>query len=68
MSGLSVESMAKMMTSELMDGCLDDPTVKAGFIGEIGCCFPINGENCGQPLSPHPPPPPGMKTRVPNEL
>ena len=43
MAGLSSESMAKMMTSELLDGCLDDPTVKAGFIGEIGCSYPLNG-------------------------
>ena len=41
--GLSVEDMSKMMTSELLDGCVDDLSVKAGFIGEIGCCYPMNG-------------------------
>jgi hypothetical protein len=41
--GLSVEDMSDMMTSELLNGCVDDPSVKAGFIGEIGCCYPMNG-------------------------
>jgi hypothetical protein len=45
--GLSVEDMSKMMTSELLDGCVDDPSVKAGFIGEIGCCYPMNGKFYG---------------------
>ena len=44
MLNLSTEEMAKMMTAELLDGCLDDPTVKAGFVGEIGCSYPICGE------------------------
>ena len=41
--GLSVESMAQTMTSELLEGCVDDKSVKAGFVGEIGCCYPMNG-------------------------
>jgi len=41
--GLSVELMAQAMTSELLDGCQDDKSVKAGFVGEIGCCYPMNG-------------------------
>ena len=32
----TVESMANFCTGEILNGCEDDPTVKAGVIGEVG--------------------------------
>ena len=29
------------MVMELTDGCLDEPSIKCGFIGEIGCSYPL---------------------------
>ncbi|XP_050733673.1 phosphotriesterase-related protein-like isoform X1 [Eriocheir sinensis] len=40
--GLSVEDMANTITHELTTGCKDAPHIKCGFIGEIGCSFPLN--------------------------
>jgi len=34
--GATVESIANFCTGELLDGCMGDPTVKAGLIGEVG--------------------------------
>lgn len=41
---LSVEDMANTIAHELTTGCKDAPHIKCGFIGEIGCSFPLNGE------------------------
>ena len=29
------------MVNELTDGCFDEPTIRCGFIGEIGCSYPL---------------------------
>ncbi len=42
---LTSEAMAAMMTTELTVGCLDDASVKAGIVGEIGCTYPLHGES-----------------------
>ena len=35
--------MVKHMTDEINFGSFDCPEVKCGFIGEIGCCYPLYG-------------------------
>ena len=37
------EELAKFMTTELTEGCFDDPTVLCGLIGEVGCTWPLHG-------------------------
>ena len=32
------------MTDEINFGSFDCPDVKCGFIGEIGCCYPLYGK------------------------
>lgn len=39
---LTVEECADHMRTELTRGCRDEPTVKAGIIGEIGCSYPLH--------------------------
>lgn len=39
--GTSVEQMAEFMKRELTVGCDDNPDVKCGIIGEIGCSWPL---------------------------
>ena len=39
----TTEDMAKHMISELTIGCVDDASVKCGFIGEIGISNPLTG-------------------------
>ena len=41
---LTSEKMADVMTKELREGCIDDPSIKCGFIGEVGCSFPLHGD------------------------
>ena len=36
--------MVKHMTDEINFGSFDYPDVKCGFIGEIGCCYPLYGK------------------------
>ncbi|XP_046659812.1 phosphotriesterase-related protein [Homalodisca vitripennis] len=38
---LSVEAMCKVMTQELTEGCVEHPSVRCGFIGEVGSTWPI---------------------------
>lgn len=40
---LGVEAMAKVMTQELTQGCLESSSVRCGFIGEVGSSWPITG-------------------------
>ena len=39
----TVESIANLCTTEILDGCMGDPTVKAGLIGEVGVSDDISG-------------------------
>ena len=48
--GATVESIANFCTGELLDGCMGDPTVKAGLIGEVGVSDEIKGRIRGQKL------------------
>jgi len=41
---LSVEQLADVMRSEIVDGCVDAPDIRCGIIGEIGCSWPLHGE------------------------
>ena len=41
----SVEKLTEHIVSELNNGAFDCPEVKCGFIGEIGCCDPLDGKN-----------------------
>ena len=36
-----MEDMTKYMVKELTEGCNDDPTIQCGFIGEVGCSYPL---------------------------
>lgn len=38
---MSEEKMYDLMITELTKGCIDYPTIKAGFIGEVGSSWPI---------------------------
>lgn len=42
--GISVEQMVDVMSRELTIGCEDAPDVKCGFIGEVGCSWPLYGK------------------------
>jgi len=42
LNSLTVETMTQHIVSELNDGAFDCPDVKCGFIGEVGCCHPLN--------------------------
>lgn len=37
----SVEQMYNLVTREINEGCIEDPKVKTGFIGEVGSSWPI---------------------------
>ncbi|CAH1404470.1 unnamed protein product [Nezara viridula] len=39
---MPLEEMVKLMTTELTEGCIDDPGVKCGVIGEVGSSWPIH--------------------------
>ncbi|KAG8224415.1 hypothetical protein J437_LFUL001365 [Ladona fulva] len=39
---MSVEEMADLIRKELTEGCIEDPSVKCGFIGEVGSSWPID--------------------------
>lgn len=39
----SQEDLYNHMLKELVQGCVDMPTVKAGFVGEIASVWPIKG-------------------------
>jgi hypothetical protein len=41
---LSQEDMCDLMLEELTTGCVDQPDVKCGFIGEVGSGWPLHGE------------------------
>ena len=41
----SVEKLTEHIVSELNNGAFDCPEVKCGFIGEIGCCDPLDGKD-----------------------
>ncbi len=41
----TVESMTKHIVNELTVGSVEDPEIKCGFIGEVGCCTPLFGMN-----------------------
>jgi predicted metal-dependent phosphotriesterase family hydrolase len=41
---LSQEDMGNLMLKELITGCVDQPDIKCGFIGEVGSGWPLNGE------------------------
>ena len=38
-----VEKMSKFCTDEILFGCHDDPTIKCGFIGEVGVANEMTG-------------------------
>jgi hypothetical protein len=40
---LSREEMCSLMVNELTTGCVDQPDVKCGFIGEVGSGWPLHG-------------------------
>jgi predicted metal-dependent phosphotriesterase family hydrolase len=40
---LSQEEMCSLMVNELTTGCVDQPDVKCGFIGEVGSGWPLHG-------------------------
>ena len=42
-SSATLESMTRHMINELTIGSFDCPDVKCGFIGEIGCNYPLLG-------------------------
>lgn len=37
------EQIYNTMLKDLTNGCVEDISVKAGFIGEVGSCWPIHG-------------------------
>ncbi|XP_046396803.1 phosphotriesterase-related protein [Ischnura elegans] len=39
---LSVEQMGNIIRKEMLEGCSEDPSVKCGFIGEVGSSWPID--------------------------
>ena len=43
----STESIAQVIRSEMVDGCVDDDSIKCGLIGEIGCSYPLHGKHKG---------------------
>ena len=44
-SQATVEHMAKFCTGEVQDGCHDDPSIKCGFIGEVGISNQMTGDS-----------------------
>ena len=42
-SSATIEKMSKHIIDELTVGSFDCPEIKCGFIGEIGCNFPLYG-------------------------
>ena len=40
-----MEKLTGHIVSELNNGAFDCPEVKCGFIGEIGCCDPLDGKD-----------------------
>ena len=36
--------MTTHMINELTTGAIDCPEIKCGFIGEVGCGFPLHGD------------------------
>lgn len=40
---LSKEEMCSLMVDELTTGCVEQPDVKCGFIGEVGSGWPLHG-------------------------
>ena len=41
----TIDSMSNHIIDELTIGSFDCPEIKCGFIGEIGCNFPLLGMN-----------------------
>lgn len=41
---LNQEQIYTVMAQDLNDGCQDYPEIKAGYIGEIGCTWPLHGK------------------------
>lgn len=41
----SVEDLFTLMREELVSGCVDDPGIKCGFIGEVASDYPIRGKS-----------------------
>ena len=39
----TVEAIAKHLTGEIVNGCVDDTNVKCGFIGEVGISDEMKG-------------------------
>ncbi|XP_049953158.1 phosphotriesterase-related protein [Schistocerca serialis cubense] len=39
---MSIEDLANVMHSELTEGCFEDKSVRCGFIGEVGCSWPLH--------------------------
>ncbi|XP_046396393.1 phosphotriesterase-related protein-like [Ischnura elegans] len=39
---LSVEQLSDIIRKDITEGCGEDPSVKCGFIGEVGCSWPID--------------------------
>ncbi|KAK2722433.1 hypothetical protein QYM36_002837 [Artemia franciscana] len=37
-----IEILVKLMTAEILSGCIDADDVKCGLIGEIGCSWPLH--------------------------
>ena len=40
----TVETMTNFMNDELTIGAFDCPEIRCGFIGEIGCSYPLHGK------------------------
>jgi len=40
---MTKEEMYNFMCKELEEGCEESPDIKAGFIGEVGSTWPIEG-------------------------
>ena len=40
----TIELMTTHMINELTTGAIDCPDIKCGFIGEVGCGFPLHGD------------------------
>lgn len=37
------EALYNSMVTEMTEGCIDYPSVKCGFIGEVGSVWPVTG-------------------------
>ena len=40
-----MEKLTEHIVNELNNGAFDCPEVRCGFIGEIGCCDPLDGKD-----------------------